>query len=173
MNDIQENDTLTSSGATVLYGGSGNDTFMLDATMITALQTNGLVNGVYARIDGGSGIDTIQVSSSLNLTTIANQGQSADGSHSRIASVEVIDLSAAGDQTLTLNLIDVLDMTGFNSFATTGRHQLLVKGNTGGAMCSIWPTASTPPAGRRVARWLTAVPPTMPRTTTPVWPRCM
>jgi len=133
LNDIQENDTLTSSGATVLYGGSGNDTFVLDATMITALQTSGLVNGVYARIDGGGGIDTLQVSSNLDLTSIANQGQSANGSHSRISSVEVIDLiSAAGNQTLTLKLIDVLDMTGFNSFATTGRHQLLVKGNTGG-----------------------------------------
>jgi len=129
-------DTLTSSGATVLYGGSGNDTFVLDAVMISAPQTNGLVNGVYARIDGGSGggggsIDTIQVSSNLDLTSIANQGQSADGSHSRISSVEVIDLSAGGNQTLTLKLIDVLDMTGFNSFASTGRHQLLVKGAAG------------------------------------------
>jgi hypothetical protein len=124
-------DSLTSNGATVLYGGSGNDSFVIDAAMITALQSIGLQNGVYARIDGGSGIDTIKVSSNLDLTSIANQGQSANGTHSRIASVEVIDLSAAGDQTLTLKLADVLDMTGFNSFATTGRHQLLVKGAAG------------------------------------------
>ncbi len=84
---------------------------------------------------GGSGMDTIRVSGNLNL--IANQGQSADGTHSRLASVEVIDLNAAGNQTLTLKLIDVLDMSGFNSFASTGRHQLLVKGGTGAAVDTV------------------------------------
>ena len=127
------NDTLTANGATVLLGGSGSDTFVLDAAMISALQTSGLSSGVYARVDGGSGTaftDTIKVSNDLNLTSIANQGKDAIG-FSRLESIEIIDLSASGDQILTLTSKDVIDMSGSNVFATTGRHQLLVKGAAG------------------------------------------
>jgi hypothetical protein len=124
------NDTLTAMGATVLMGGIGNDSFVLDAAMISALQTSGLDNGVYARVDGGSSVDTIKVSTDLNLTTIANQGKDAIG-FSRLESIEIIDLTDSNNQALTLKLNDVVDMTGFNVFATTGRHQLLVKGGTG------------------------------------------
>ena len=132
------NDTLKALGATVLLGGSGSgsgsDTFVLDAAMISALQTDGLNNGVYARIDGGSGTtfkDTIKVSNDLNLTTIDNQGKDAIGL-SRIESIEIIDLITSSlSQKLTLTSKDVIDMSGSNAFATTGRHQLLVKGATG------------------------------------------
>jgi hypothetical protein len=114
------NDTLTANGATVLLGGSGSDTFVLDAAMISALQTSGLSSGVYARVDGGSGTaftDTIKVSNDLNLTSIANQGKDAIG-FSRLESIEIIDLSASGDQILTLTSKDVIDMSGSNVFAT-------------------------------------------------------
>ena len=116
----------------MLLGGSGSDTFVLDAAMIAALQSDGLNNGVYARIDGGSGTtfkDTIKVSNDLNLTTIDNQGKDAIGL-SRIESIEIIDLTTSGNQKLTLQSGDVIDMSGSNVFATPGRHQLLVKGAT-------------------------------------------
>jgi hypothetical protein len=106
-----------------LRGGSGSDTFMLDAAMIAALQADGLNNAVYARIDGGSGTafkDTIQVSSDLNLTTIDNQGKDAIGL-----------ITSSLNQKLTLTRRDVIDMSASNAFATTGRHQLLVKGAAG------------------------------------------
>lgn len=128
------NDTLQALGATVLLGGSGSDIFVLDAAMISALQTDGLNNGVYARIDGGSGTafkDTIQVISDLNLTTIDNQGKDAIGL-SRLESIEIIDLITSSlSQKLTLTSKDVIDMSASNAFATTGRHQLLVKGAAG------------------------------------------
>ena len=117
----------------MLLGGSGSDTFVLDAAMIAALQSDGLNNGVYARIDGGSGTtfkDTIKVSNDLNLTTIDNQGKDAIGL-SRIESIEIIDLTASLNQRLTLKSKDVIDMSASNAFAPTGRHQLLVKGATG------------------------------------------
>jgi hypothetical protein len=154
------NDTLTGGGgADVMYGGMGNDTLVLNASNITALQNalgaGGNV-GQLARIDGGSGYDTLQLSggASLDLTQVANQGLADAGvSGSRIANVEIIDLKTdTGANTLKLALKDVLDMGGMNSFnnangwtdgtydlATGGanganperRHQLVIDGSAG------------------------------------------
>jgi hypothetical protein len=80
------------------------------------------LSGVYALIDGGAGTtfkDTIKVSNDLNLTTIDNQGKDAIG-FSRIESIEIIDLTASGNQKLILTSKDVIDMSGSNVFATTG-----------------------------------------------------
>ncbi|CAN1521639.1 FG-GAP repeat [Burkholderiaceae bacterium] len=132
------NDALTATGASVLYGGAGNDTFNIDANMITALQSplgrvgNNL--GQLARIDGGGGLDTIVLSGAgltLDLTQVANQAASNPDGGSRIDSVEKIDLTGSGDNMLKLQLRDVLDMGSANLFQTTGRQQLLVKGNAG------------------------------------------
>ena len=141
------NDMLTATAASVLYGGAGNDTFTLNQTMINALQSpmgeGGNVNQL-ARIDGGSGIDTLALSGNgvrLDLTRIANQaGGNPDGG-SRIDSMEVIDLTGTGNNTLLLAARDVQDMAGMNLFnsgngwsglaASVARHQLRVEGNTG------------------------------------------
>ncbi|HEX4918605.1 MAG TPA: Ig-like domain-containing protein, partial [Limnobacter sp.] len=52
----------------------------------------------------------------------------------RIDSVEVIDLTGTGNNTLRLNVQDVLDMGSFNTFEATGRKQLKIEGNTGDSM---------------------------------------
>ena len=153
-------DTLISSGTTgadVLYGGAGNDTFVVSAAMVTALQSTfgaGGNNTQLARIDGGTGIDVVQLASGtanamantvFDLTAVANAGANS----SRLSSVEVVDLSTdaslstgKGNQ-LTLGLSDVLDMTGMNIFnsgntssssgaplgASVSMHQLMVWGD--------------------------------------------
>jgi hypothetical protein len=156
------NDTVIGGGgADVLYGGSGNDTLVVKADTVAALAANFGAGGNTAqlsRLDGGSGLDTLALDGSgitLNLTTIANQGGSSPSSASRIESIERIDLTGSGNNTLVVGLSDVLDMAGMNSFNNANgwadgtynlaagganganpeqRHQLVVTGNAGDAV---------------------------------------
>jgi hypothetical protein len=105
-------------GADVLYGGAGDDSFQINADNIAALIANQVIDGNRARIDGGNGIDTISLDGSglhLDLTQIAN----VMAGNSRITSIERVDLgsgSGNSNNTLTLNIGDVLDMSGMNHF---------------------------------------------------------
>jgi hypothetical protein len=111
------NDTLIGNGGMdVLNAGSGNDTITINASNITALaQTN---VGNRARVDGGGNIDTLTLDGSgltLDLTNISN---------ARIQDIEKIDITGSGNNTLILNLNDVLD-------ASTSTNILKVLGNGG------------------------------------------
>lgn len=88
-------DALTATAASVLYGGLGNDSFIINQAMITALQIPmGGDSNVdrLARIDGGGGIDKIVLSGAaltFDLTRVANQAASNPDGGSRIDSVEI------------------------------------------------------------------------------------
>ena len=130
------NDTLSASAASVLYGGAGNDTFVIGSAMARALENPFELGGNtdrLARIDGGTGRDTLKLASGVDLdfTAVANQSASLLYGGSRIDDVEVIDLSIAGSNTVKLTLGDVIDMSSSNVFQATARKQLLIKGTTG------------------------------------------
>ena len=148
------NDTGTGfGGAGFVLGGAGNDRIVVKNSNVVALQAAFGVGGndvQLARVDGGSGIDTLVLYGAgitLNLNAVSNAGGGMSGS--RIESIERIDLTGSGDNQLKLGLQDVIDLTGMNlinsgSAATQAwangsysfcaqelRHQPIVDGNSG------------------------------------------
>jgi len=136
---------------------SSTPTFVLNASNLAAL-ASGVTDGQLARIDGGTGLDTMVLAGSglsFDLTAIANQGASTPGSASRLESIERIDLTGSGNNVLTLSPGDVADMADMNRFndgnGWTGlgdgvaRHQLVIDGDTGDVVIAagLWTTAGT------------------------------
>ncbi|MDH3738501.1 MAG: hypothetical protein OER92_04850, partial [Alphaproteobacteria bacterium] len=89
----QGDDTVIGGGGEdVLIGAAGND-------LLTIADTN------FARIDGGSGYDTVALEGAgenLDLTQLGS---------AEVEGIEAFDLSGAGDNTLTLNTHDVLQLS--------------------------------------------------------------
>ena len=120
--------TTTGSGAAeVLIGGLGNDTLTGNggADVIRAGAGDdilGVSDTTFKRIDGGSGDDTLRVDGTgvnLDLTSILP---------AVITDIERIDLTGSGNNTLTLNQLDVFDITSARS---GGIAILTVTGNAG------------------------------------------
>jgi hypothetical protein len=98
------NDTLRGNGGPdILIGGQGND--------VLAVTTAG-----FQRIDGGTGIDTLRLDGReimLDLTTLPDN---------RLQSIEVIDITGTGKNTLTLNAREVLNLSDLTNTLTIRRN---------------------------------------------------
>lgn len=102
------------------YGSDGSDMVTLSQASATYFAQ------AKAAIHGDSGTDTLKLlgaNHALNLTTAGN----------KISSMERIDLTGSGNNTLTLNLSDVLRNGGLDLFYSgdKSRVQMMVTGNAG------------------------------------------
>ncbi len=106
-------DVLNADGeATVVLAGAGDDVLNIDGFGDTDL----------LKFDGGTGTDTLSLNGaglSLDLSTLAD---------TRLSSIEHIDLSGEGDNSLILTRLDLLNLS---EVRTNGRAELRVDGNTG------------------------------------------
>ncbi|PLR24025.1 hypothetical protein PZBJ_11245, partial [Pantoea endophytica] len=98
-----------------LIGSELNDSFTV--TDVHHLDT-------VTQLGGGSGIDTLAL-------TGANQVLDFTRLASKISSIEVIDITGTGDNTLMLSLGDILANGQVDLFRENGNLQLMVKGNAG------------------------------------------
>jgi hypothetical protein len=135
------NDTVTGNGgADVMYGGRGNDTFVLNADNLAELALSiGNASQDIARINGGTGIDALQLAGAGIDFDLSQVRRSA------LEGIERINITGSGDNTLRLRLIDVLnfgDNNIWNAGNTNGvsgealaaiepRRQLRLEGNAG------------------------------------------
>jgi hypothetical protein len=100
------NDVLTGNGGTdVFNAGKGDDIIIINADNLAKLSSKVLSSHLLARVDGGGNIDTLKLAGTdltLDLTQIDN---------GRIQDIEIIDLTGSGNNTLKLNLNDLLDIS--------------------------------------------------------------
>ncbi len=99
------------------YGSSGSDVFSLGNIADLANSTGGAIHG-------GAGIDTLKLTGKDQVLDLTQLGE-------KITSVEVIDLTGTGNNTLNLSLSDVLEQGSTSLFTDDGHVQMMVKGNSG------------------------------------------
>ena len=101
-------------------GTAGNDVASLSITSATYF------NQATAAIHGGAGIDTLTLVGANHQLNLSTAG-------SKVSSMEIIDLTGTGNNTLTLGLSQVLENGAVNAFhvGDKSRVQLLVNGNAG------------------------------------------
>ncbi|MDC0176389.1 hypothetical protein OAJ60_05590, partial [Planctomycetaceae bacterium] len=96
----QGNDTLAGKGgADVLYAAQGDDVLQIG-------------DAAFARVDGGRGDDTLVLDGSgitLDLTAIADN---------KLTGIETIDLTGSGDNTLVLDVLEVLNISDTSNTLT-------------------------------------------------------
>jgi len=103
------------------FGSSHGTEFQLDNVSYFA--------NSHAGLHGGAGIDTLKLTGAnqvLDVSKLLNVG-----GHDKLSSIEIIDITGVGNNTLKLSMSDVLALGHENVFRTDGHTQLMVNGNTG------------------------------------------
>ncbi|MFK3821259.1 Ig-like domain-containing protein [Pseudomonas yamanorum] len=98
------------------YGG--------DADNVFSLADVSLLNGANAGINGGAGVDTLLLTGTgqvLDLNLVAGN----------LESLEIIDITGSGNNTLNISLGDVLELGESSLFTTDEKVQMIIKGNAG------------------------------------------
>ncbi|CAM2172873.1 Bacterial Ig-like domain-containing protein [Burkholderia latens] len=109
----------TADGA--YYGAADGSEFQVDHVSY--------FSGGNSGIHGGAGTDTLKLTGAgqvLDLSKLIN----VDG-HDKISSIEIIDITGTGNNTLKLSMSDVLELGHKDLFLVDGHTQLMVNGNSG------------------------------------------
>ena len=99
-----------------VFGGATNDVFNLTDVSY--------FNGSNNFIDGALGVDVLNVTGANQLIDLNVIGE-------KLSSVEVIDITGSGNNTLSLSLGDVLEQGGTSLFTGDESTQMMIKGNAG------------------------------------------
>lgn len=113
--NAETNQSVT-QGDVQYYGGDADNIFTLDDVRLMDAPNSG--------INGGAGVDTASLtgtSQTLDLAAIAG----------KLESIEIIDITGTGNNTLNLSLGDVLEQGETNLFTNDDTVQMMVKGNAG------------------------------------------
>lgn len=110
-----------------MLGGLGDDVIEIGDTQMGYLSRTG------AFIDGGSGLDTFKFTGTAQVLDLA--ALTGVNSKAALQSVEVIDITGTGNNTLKLSLNDVLHLGSVNAFAgvqgAVNSVQMKIDGNAG------------------------------------------
>lgn len=123
--DDGDNDLTGTAGVDVMIGGRGGDELTGDSgddVLRGGAGDDVFVDTTFALIDGGTGYDILEHDGDLDLTAL----------FTRITGIEAIDISGTDNNTLTLDLEELLAVTdGPNIFAGDTAHTLAIEGNVG------------------------------------------
>ncbi|WP_172825937.1 Ig-like domain-containing protein [Pseudomonas sp. URMO17WK12:I11] len=107
--------TVLTGDVTEVYGQSRDNVFSLhDVSVLDQIH----------RVEGSGGVDSLRLLG-------ANQVLDLSAVKGRLSSIEVIDLTGTGDNTVKLALGDVLELGNHRAFISDDCVQLAVKGNVG------------------------------------------
>uniref|UniRef100_UPI00296E2BA2 Ig-like domain-containing protein n=1 Tax=Pseudomonas sp. SED1 TaxID=3056845 RepID=UPI00296E2BA2 len=113
--DPETNQTVLDS-SDAYYGGAADNVFSIADVAV--------LDDVSSGIHGGEGVDTITLTGANQVLDFTALGE-------KLTSIEVVDLTGAGNNTLNLSLADVLEHGETNLFHESGKVQMMVKGNAG------------------------------------------
>ncbi|MEK6349347.1 MAG: Ig-like domain-containing protein [Burkholderia sp.] len=86
-------------------------------------------DGNHAALHGGAGIDKLVLTGAnqvLNVSSLLHVGDT-----DKLSSIEVIDITGSGNNTLKLSMSDVLELGHESLFRNDGHTQMMVNGNAG------------------------------------------
>ncbi|EJM99159.1 hypothetical protein PMI40_03765 [Herbaspirillum sp. YR522] len=103
------------------FGGAEDDVLAVDEVARLSSADTG--------VHGGGGIDTLKLTGANQTLDLA--GLTGLPTTAKISSIEKIDLTGTGNNTLKLSLNDVLNLGGRDLFVADGKTQFMVNGNAG------------------------------------------
>jgi len=122
--DISYADGGMQAPAQIQFITSESEFYGGDVDNVFSLADVNLLNSAAAGIHGGAGVDALTLTGTnqvLNLSTMAG----------KLESIEIIDITGTGNNTLNLSLGDVLEQGETSLFTADETTQMMVKGNAG------------------------------------------